>query len=63
MPKLLTVKEAAEALRVAPRSIYRYIDDGKLAVVQVGRKLLISEESLSELLTPAPRPRGDTEHA
>jgi excisionase family DNA binding protein len=35
---LLTINEAAEELRVSRRTIYRYIEDGALPTVNIGRK-------------------------
>ena len=35
---LLTINEAAEELRVSRRTIYRYISDGALPTVNIGRE-------------------------
>lgn len=35
---LLTINEAAEQLRVSRRTVYRYISDGALPTVNIGRE-------------------------
>src|SRR5438552_18652280 len=50
--ELLTVQETAEMLRVAPITIRRYIADGRLPAVKVGKGLRVRRESIDELLAP-----------
>lgn len=39
-PELLTVNEAAELIRVHPRTITRFIEDGRLPGYQIGNKII-----------------------
>lgn len=43
---LLTTAETAEILRVSLRSVRRWIADGNLPVVRLGRKVLIRRSDL-----------------
>lgn len=43
---LLTAAETAKVLRVSPRSVRRWIADGALPVVRLGRKVLIRRSDL-----------------
>ena len=51
-PKILTPKEAAEYLRVKPRTIYKFITDGELGCYKIGegRDIRISMEHIEEYL-------------
>ena len=44
--KLLTIEEVAERLNLAPRTIYRYIKDGKLTARKIGKRWQVKEEDL-----------------
>lgn len=46
-----TLDEAAQILRANPRSLRRYIKDGKLPFVRLGRKYLFRESDLLGLPT------------
>ncbi len=46
--ELLTVKEAATKLRVAPLTIYRAVEAGRLRVRRVGRLIRISDGALAD---------------
>jgi excisionase family DNA binding protein len=46
----LTVQEVAERLRVAPRTIYRLLDEGALEGVRVGRSWRVSPAALERYL-------------
>jgi excisionase family DNA binding protein len=48
----LTVKEAAEILRVTPRTVRNWIRDKRLPVVRAGRRVLIAREEVDRF------PRG-----
>lgn len=47
--KFLTLKEAAQYLRVSERSLYRYIHSGRLKATKVGY-WRISEKNLKEFM-------------
>lgn len=47
---LLTVPEAAKLLRVSEHTIYLWLRSGKLKSVRPGRKWLIPEDAVRELL-------------
>jgi excisionase family DNA binding protein len=53
MIDLLTVQETAQILRVSPLTIRRYVADGRLAAVKVGRAVRIQREAVAEFLQPA----------
>lgn len=50
--ELLTVKETAEMLRVAPITVRRYIADGRLPAIRVGRGVRVRREGVEQLATP-----------
>lgn len=50
MDKLLTVEEAAEALRVTVVTVQRYIRAGKLPAAKLGKAWRISERDLEEFV-------------
>ncbi len=61
--ELLTVQETATLLKVAPITVRRFIADGWLLAVRVGRGVRIEKENVEQLLQPAQkghRPRGMT---
>jgi len=48
---LLTVKEVADKLRISERTVYRYIEAGKLKVIKLTRKVTrIAEKDLIQFL-------------
>lgn len=48
---LLTIQEVAEKLRISERTVYRYIDAGKLKVIKLTRKVTrIAESDLLQFL-------------
>lgn len=53
-PKLLTVEEVAEMLRVSKMTVYRLAEKGELPSVRVGRSIRIVEDGLDMYLR-----RGD----
>lgn len=59
---LLTVEESAETLKVSQVTIRRYIADGRLAAVRVGRGVRVRRNDLERLAAPvapvAPREDG-----
>lgn len=57
--ELLTVQETAQMLKVAPITIRRYIQSGRLPAVKVGRGVRLQREAVEAFLTPigaSPRP-------
>ena len=53
---LLRPDEAAAALRVSRRTVYRLIADGFLHAVRVGTQLRITREALLDYLDPSRQP-------
>jgi excisionase family DNA binding protein len=49
MMELLTVREAAQQLRLSPITIRRYIASGKLAAVRIGRNVRVPERDVAQL--------------
>lgn len=49
-PKLLTVKEVAEYLRVHPRTAYRLITGGSIGAIKIGSQWRVPEAALMEFL-------------
>ena len=45
--KVLTVREAADQLKVKPQWVYRMMHDGGLPFVRLGRLIRIDEDSLA----------------
>jgi len=50
MDELLSTAEAAQYARVTPRSIRRWLDEGKLRALHAGRELRIRRADLDELM-------------
>ena len=48
--KLYTVNEAAQILRVTPRTVYAYLKAGRLLPLRVGQKYLIPQDRLQAFL-------------
>jgi len=49
-PRVLTVVEAAHELRLCTQTIYDMARDGKIAVVRIGRRVLVPRASIDKLL-------------
>ncbi|MEU9388927.1 helix-turn-helix domain-containing protein [Streptomyces sp. NPDC048324] len=49
-PRLLTIKEASEKLRISKAKLYDLIRSHQLATVQIGRRRLITTEALAALV-------------
>lgn len=45
-PVLITVNEAAEALRIGRTTVYRLIREGQLGTVQIGSRRLVTVASV-----------------
>lgn len=52
-PQLLTVEEAAEILRVDPKTVYRLINNDELKAALFGRVYRIDRSDLNEFLEQA----------
>ena len=50
--ELLTVQETARALKVTALTIRRYIADGRLPAVKVGRGVRVRKEAVEQFLRP-----------
>lgn len=50
MPRLLTIPEACERLRISRASLYKLIKRGMLSLVKVGGKSVIPEDALLKLI-------------
>ena len=49
MQKLYTIQEIADILKVSKKTIYRYIESGKLKATKIGQ-WRIKEEDLNKLI-------------
>ena len=56
MPKMLTVEEVATALHLSDQTVWRYVRDGKLPASKIGRRYLIPENAVDEMLEPKQEP-------
>jgi excisionase family DNA binding protein len=48
LPKLLTIREVADILRVHSRTAYRLVKDGTLQAIRVGTQWRVTESALHE---------------
>lgn len=58
MSKLLTLKQVAERLSLSLPTIRKYIDQGKLPVVQFSRAVRVEEKDLEEFIEIHRKRRG-----
>lgn len=49
--KLYTLKEVEEILKVTQRTLYRYIKEGNLQAVKVGREWRVTHEALQAFIS------------
>lgn len=49
--KILTIREAAKALKINEHTAYRYAKEGKIPATRVGRSWRVIEEVLEKWLT------------
>lgn len=61
-PSWLSVQSAAAELEVTTRTIYRFINDGKLAAYRIGRVYRIRRSDLEDFLDGAALQPGDLSH-
>lgn len=50
--KLYDIKQVAEYLQVSTRTINTYIKTGKLKAKKIGKKWIITEDTLREFIKP-----------
>ncbi len=48
LPRLLTIKEVADILRIHARTAYRLVKDGSLGAIRVGTQWRVTEDALHE---------------
>ena len=48
--ELLTVSEVAERLRISSMTIYRWIEEGRLPAMQIGKQYRVRVADLDEIL-------------
>ncbi len=54
MDKLaLSVREAAQVVSLSPWTIRRYISDGRIRAIRIGRRVLIEPKNLLDLVEKA----------
>ena len=58
VPRLMTTAEAAEVLRVKPKTVRAYVRAGRLSAVRFGRALRIREDDLEDFLRDSHRDAG-----
>jgi excisionase family DNA binding protein len=56
-PRLTNVQEAAEFLRIAPKTLYGLVSQRRIPYRKAGRRLLFLESELIEWTRPAERKR------
>jgi excisionase family DNA binding protein len=56
-PRLMNVKEAAEFLRVAPKTLYGFVSQRRIPYRKAGRRLLFLESDLISWTQPPERKR------
>jgi len=53
--RLVTLRDAADALAISTRTVRRYVSDGQLDAVRLGRKTLrIKVDSIERLMSARP---------
>lgn len=58
MNRLLNVPEAASLLRLSPHTLYRWVFQGRVPVVRLGRRLLFDPEALRAWVLDRSRTRA-----
>jgi len=48
LPRLLTIREVADILRIHARTAYRLVKDGSLGAIRVGTQWRVTEDALHE---------------
>ncbi len=52
--RTVTISEAAEALGVAPKTLYRAVNRGEVPGIRVGRRLLVPRDFVDRILAAKP---------
>ena len=60
-PKLLTIQEVADQLRLSRLTVYRYISSGKLPAFKLGRDFRISQDEVIDFLNNRKTNKGEYE--
>lgn len=48
LPRLLTIREVADILRIHARTAYRLVKDGSIAAIRVGTQWRVTEDALHD---------------
>lgn len=51
LPRLLTLKEVANILRIHARTAYRLVQDGTLSAIRVGTQWRVTEDALHDYVS------------
>ncbi len=60
---LISVEEAAKELGISQPNLRRWIRDGRISVVRLGRRILVRQEVLEELIRKSECPVEKTRKA
>lgn len=58
--RLMTVPECASAIRVAPATLYRWVEEGRVPAIRVGNVIRIPRRWLDRIMAEAEREPGTT---
>jgi excisionase family DNA binding protein len=61
--ELLTIQETAQMLKVNPITVRRFIADGRLEAVRIGRGVRVRREAVDRLTAPVPAKTGQAKTA
>ena len=53
MTQLILIDDLARRLHTSPRSLHRYVKDGRLAAVRIGKRLQFVEEDVEKFISSA----------
>jgi excisionase family DNA binding protein len=59
MSEFMSPVEAAELLRVHPKTVYLWLASGRLRAPRAGRRWLITRAAIDEFIAPPPVPSVD----